>query len=177
MIRMEGYRTADGGLLVPYDNAEEYFAAHLEAAELLDEAAPRITLPTDGSRLEVVLDFGRPLGPASMVETVIVNPDTLTTFARRPKRNGPSRVVVLEGDPPQISTFVVVGKPLGPGQYRLVTAYVGTTAPGEPWAEKDVHARDERSLPFWCGHALVWRPDMGEVFTSTWRNELAKLGV
>lgn len=167
------YLTACGGKLVPFDNAAEYFAAHPEAVALLDEAIARITLPTDGSRLEVTVDLGRELGPNGCVRVTDIGLDGIGLFSQRPKRPGMSRVVVLAPEEiPAASTFVVVGKPMrDPGTYRLITAYVGIQAPAEPWGGKTPEDR-ERLLGFWRSHALVWNDTMDEPVTATWREAM-----
>lgn len=167
------YPTACGGKLVPFDNAAEYFAAHPEAVALLDEAIAKIVLPTDGSRLEISIDLGRPLGPAGCVEVADIGLDGAGLFAQRPKRPGKSRVVVLPDDEvPTVSTFVVVGKPMrNPGEYRLITAYIGTQAPAEPWGGKTAEDR-ARLLEFWRTHALVWNDTMAQAEPGTWRQAM-----
>ncbi len=175
---IDPFVTADGRRLVPYDNAEQYFAAHPGALELLGAIAGEIRLPK-GDRLEVQFDLGRPLGAASLVEVKPIGIDEETVFALRKGRDKPSHVIVLESEPPQISTFVVVGRPdrnLPEGDYRLMTAYVGVIAPREPWDKKthSQHVTDDEALAFWSSHAIVWDPaSMGETFVSTWRKVLA----
>lgn len=175
-MRKEGYRTTCGGVILLRASAEEYYATHPEATTLLEEAAQQVVLPTDGRRLEVQVDLGRPLGLAGLVETPAIGLDTPTTFAQRLNREGPSRMVeVAEAELPQVSTFVIVAESTeAAGIYKLVTAYVGVVAPGEPW-DTTIHKGDDRSLPFWMSHALVWKPTMGSIFTSTWRVELEKV--
>lgn len=46
--------------------------------------------------------------------------------------------------------------------YKLITAYIGSNAPPEPWdnrLKRDKEAKD-RSLKFWDRHALVYDPEI-----------------
>lgn len=164
------YLTACGGRILVAADTVPYFAAHPEAAALLDEAVGRITLPSDGSRLKVAVDLGRALGPQGCVEAPDIGLDRPGLFAQRHMRRGLSRVVQI--DPERllsVSTLAVIAHPTDdPRAYRLVTAYVGAPAPAEPWAGKDDDAR-MRLLDFWRTHALVWNEGMAPPCTRTWR--------
>lgn len=160
-----------GGRIVVPPKAADHLGAHPDVLALLPDACSRLALPTDGSRLEAEIDMGRPVGRATRVTAPCVGPLEPCLFAQRPGRDGPSRVVQAD-DPPAVSTLVIVAYQERPRVYALVTAYVGTRAPAEPWSRPPGRERD-RCLHFWSHEALVQLPEiMGPVFESTWAEVL-----
>ena len=134
----------------------------------------RIELPRKGE-LVVEIDFGRMIGLSGCVCTHPIMPETPTSFARRGNRAGPSRVLV-GGERTPTSKIVVKANPTSiPRVYRLFTAFVGDRACTEPWDTEELQTPEarEKSLRFWCSHALVYNPDvMDEVFISSWSQVL-----
>lgn len=167
------YRTACGGTLVPRHDATRYFAAHPEVVGLLDETIGRVRLPAKRAGLNALVDLGRPLGRHGCVEVTDIGLDGIGMFAQRPGRPGLSRVVQIDPNAVEMaSTVVVVGTPMDHrSEYWLVTAYVGTEAPPEPWATTDPERR-AISLAFWRSHALVWNETMDEPVPRTWRETI-----
>ncbi|MDO8581787.1 MAG: hypothetical protein Q7S16_02835 [bacterium] len=162
------YRTHCGGRLIVPEKTVQHLAAHPETQELLSVAAGMIDLPCDGRRLEIEVDFMRPLGQATLVPAPQIDSDEETLFSKRLNRKGASRVVVLSpSDVPAITTFVIVAKLEEDGAYHLVTAYRGVCAPGEPWSVSP--EKLAQSISYWSCHALVWDgTTMGATFPSTW---------
>lgn len=169
MLR-DRYKTCGGGVLELDEESRRHVAAHPEVDDaLMAEAMRLIALPKEG-RLTIELDFGRIIGLSGCVKTLPVMPETPTTFARRGNRAGPSRVLV-GGSKIPTSKLVIKANPTSvPRVYRLFTAFVGDRASAEPWnTELGTPEAREKSLRFWCSHALVYNQDvMGEVFTSSW---------
>ncbi|MBM5790084.1 hypothetical protein FJZ23_03300 [Candidatus Parcubacteria bacterium] len=174
MLQKE-YRTKDGSVVVPYNNAAEYLKGKEQVIKLLPEAIGMMDLSAAPARLEKTLDMGREISPATLIETGSIIAHTRTAFIRRPDRRGPSRVVLFASADslPKVSTLVVMARRMNDGRYRLLTAYSGIQTPQEPWeTDPDTDERD-CSLTFWCEHALIHIPNRDvEVRWSTWAEEL-----
>lgn len=133
-----------------YDRPRSH--VHTEYPEVwkhVKEVLPRIIL--DSTTLEYITythDFKKEIGKSICVETV---DGDCVIYARRPQRHGYTRFV-KNRNPESSSLFTIVLKKMREEAYLLVTAYVGSKAPPEPWDK----SADESSLPFWQRHALVW---------------------
>jgi len=177
------YLTADGKAVIPYSNADQYWAKNTAIVALFEEAIGDLEIPEGTQNHAFEIDMGRPIGTATLVETAPVALDEIMgSFVQRPGRKGPSRVVVLEGSAQKISTLVVVvaqrfnweedEKVYVDGEYMLKTVYVGTVTPNEPCNTRPNTPQRQQSLDFWCRHALVWTPSMGDTFSSSWETIL-----
>lgn len=163
-------KTADGAQLRVPPKTLAHLQAHRGVLDILPEAAARVRLPGAGRRLQETVDLGRPIGPATRVSTPPRQPQAPGTFALRVGRPWPSRVEVV-AQPPFVCTLLIAAGPTGdPAIYELITAFLGTQAPPEPWSCRP-------SLRFWCGQALVYDAAvMGPAFTSSWSRILDAAG-
>lgn len=173
---MRKFKTACGGVIVIPRKAEDHLVAHPEVRNLLSEAIGRVALPRNGNGafLSTEVEMGRVVGLSGCVQTLSVGMNDRTVFALRVGRDRPSRVIVGEGE--ETTKVVVLAFPeRGEADtYVLVTSWVGSLAPKEPW---DPNIRNDAEyqecLRFWCSHALVWDPAvMSEPFESSWAEVL-----
>lgn len=171
---MREFKAACGGRVIVPRKAENHLVAHPEVRNLLPEAIGRVKLPRDGAFLSAEVEMGRVVGRSGCVSTPPINPNHLSLFAQRIGRERPSRVIIGEGE--LTTKVVVLAFPVRGevGTYVLVTSWVGSLAPKEPWdctIASDQEYQD--CLQFWCSHALVWSSDvMGEPFESAWEEVL-----
>lgn len=165
------YNCKRGTMVIP-QTAKDHLQAHPEVLGLLPEALGRLDLP-QGAFLVAGIEMGRIVGRSGAIETTPIRPDEPAMFAQRIGRRKPSRVVVgVLG--PECSVVTVVARPSrDPGVYLLVTAFIGSPAPKEPWDNFSSPDEAQAALDFWSRFALVHTPDvMGEPFTSTWKQVL-----
>lgn len=167
-------KTADSALIIVSRRALDHLAAHPEVLALLPEAAGRVRLPSRGRRLQEVVDFGRVIGKATRVQTPQIAPHQPTSFAVRTNRDYPSRVAEVHNPPPVCTLVLAAGPTAHPRRYELITAFLGTQAPPEPWSLPPGLGR-QVAVQFWCSEALVHDPSvMSPVFKSTWAQVLAR---
>lgn len=121
---------------------------HPGVEQLLPEALSRIESFERQFLVEEV-DFGRPVGETICVTTVAGDE---IVYAQRPKRFGLSRFVKNRVPEPSSVVTVILKRDDREGVYVLITAFVGSAAPPEPW---DRNATEE-SVVFWSSHALIW---------------------
>lgn len=169
-------KTFCGGRIIVPRKVEDHLDAHPEVRDILPEAIGRVVLPRDDAFLSAEVEMGRVVGRSGCVQTPPIGLGDRALFAQRMGRTNPSRVVVGEGEP--TTKVVVLAFPARgeTGTYVLVTSWVGSLAPKEPW---DPNIRTQRehkeSLDFWCTHALVWEPTvMSEPFESSWEEILGR---
>jgi hypothetical protein len=173
-LLQDAYPTKDGGKIILNAGTKEHLTAHPEAARYIQEAFALVELPQNGSELSLDVDLHRPLGRSGCLVVPEAGLDDVAQFAFRTARRGASRIVIPEGELPMVSTLAIKAIPTKYSKtYRLLTAYVGTLAPREPWdASPD---QFEESIAFWSCHALVYTlAVMGEPFSSTWREVIAQ---
>ncbi|MEI8269811.1 MAG: hypothetical protein WCG45_00420 [bacterium] len=121
---------------------------HQTAVALLPEALQKISANGRGFTIEEV-KFDRIVGESDCVPT---GPEDAIIFAKRPNRWGLTRFV-RNRQPEKSSSVVVILKKAEEGNFFiLITAFIGSIAPPEPW---DRNATSE-SRNFWNTHALVW---------------------
>lgn len=164
------YRTQCGGRIVVSLKCRDHLQAHPEVADLLDEAIGQFALPRDGSFLAREVNLGRVVGRSGCVPAPVITPATPAMFAMRIGREKPSRVVIGEGI--ETTTVVVLAFAGRDGDYVLITSWIGSLAPKEPWDTSMApdSAEAGESLDFWSRHALVHDPEvMGETFESSWQ--------
>lgn len=134
-----------GGELV-YDRANSHL--HEQVAEILPEALNKIN--AEGRQFLVAeAAFGRIIGHTACLPT---GQEDEILYAQRPKRFGLSRFVKNRTPEPSEAVTVILKKDDNEDYYILITAFIGTPAPPEPW---DRNATPQ-SVPFWSTHALVW---------------------
>lgn len=166
------YTAMSGGWIIMPPKAESHLRAHPEVSVLLAEAIGKIHLPSTGD-LAYEVDMNRFVGRTGRVAASDIGLDGRGTFALRIGRHKPSRIA-LDIVAPEVQTVVVRAmRNLNvSGEFILITAYVGSLAPREPWDAKPGSERDT-SLRFWTTQALVYDPAvMGEPFESSWREIL-----
>ncbi len=163
------YRTKCGHTILVPTNAALHLQAHPEVFDLLEETVGSITLPLNGGWIATDVDLGRIVGRSGCLSTPLITTSTKTTFARRLNRLKPSRVAV-DAIGPEIGHVVLIAKPTErTGVYDLVTAYVGSLAPKEPWDPTLSPEEKVKSVRFWNEHALVYDPAVMEPpLESTW---------
>lgn len=129
-----------------YDRPNSHL--HAQVAEILPEALAKVN--AEGKEFFVAeVAFGRVIGHTACVAT---GQDDQIVFAQRPKRFGLTRFVKNRQPETSEAVTVILKKDDIEDYYILITAFVGTPAPPEPW---DRNAT-EQSVPFWSTHALVW---------------------
>ena len=143
-----GRRWQLGSGEVVFGRPDSHAVSHATVLPLLGEALAQIH---SGQREDIVeeTDLGRNVGDNIRVAT---SDNDEVVYAQRPNRQGLTRFV-KNRKPEPCSTVTIILKRSPDSNYVLVTAYIGTRAPAEPWDPK--WATDE-SVPFWNTHALVW---------------------
>jgi hypothetical protein len=126
---------------------------HEGVGEYLPEALGKID---SGDRwfIRACVDLNREVGFSVCVGTT---EEDEIVYAKRPNRFGRTRFVKNK-KPEPTSSVVAVLKKKGPSTYTLITSYIGTAAPREPWDRsmtEDPIAQKE-SRDFWSHHALIW---------------------
>ncbi len=133
------------------DRADSHAAGHIGVDAILAELLSRI--PSQGRKefCEQV-DFGREVGMTICVPTTGDGKGDLIVYAKRPNRRGHTRFVKGREAVPTRSAVACLKRTTG-GAYLLMTAFLGSRAPAEPW---DRRWATKESLPFWSSHALLW---------------------
>lgn len=122
---------------------------HESVLPILGEALSRIHLKNEPFVVRQV-DFDRIVGQKTCVAT---SDQDEILYAQRAQRAGLSRFVKNRDAEDTSSVVVILKKADKAGNtYVLITAFIGTTAPPEPW---DRNATPESRI-FWLTHALVW---------------------
>jgi len=171
---MRKFKTFCGGTIVVPHKAEDHLRAHPEVDLLLPEAIARVCLPQDGAFLSAEVEMGRVVGRSGCVQTPSIVLNDRTLFAQRIGRDHPSRVIVGEGEKTTKVVVLAFASREEADTYVLVTSWVGSLAPKEPW-DSNIRTDEEyqECLNFWCSNALVWDPAvMSEPFEGTWEEVL-----
>lgn len=174
-IPLGKFRSACGGIVEVSERSKRHLEAHPEVAAILVEAIGKAEIG-DGAFGELEVDMGRVIGRKSLLTTDCRAADSVMTFALRNGRDFPSRVVAGGAEGANCNTVVIVVKRTRPGNYVLVTSWVGSLARKEPW-DKTIRDQEQlnQSLDFWCRNALIHDPaTMGPVFESSWSEILAE---
>lgn len=138
-------RLASGELVV--DVANSHVATHGSVLPFLADALAMMS--SDDQEVVISeLDMGRVVGESIRVATT--DTDEIV-YAQRPNRRGLTRFVKNRKPDPCSRVVVLVKRTTG-GAYVLLTAFIGTRCPAEPW---DRNA-DKTSVPFWNKNALIW---------------------
>jgi len=160
-----------------FDRFDSHIKTHVGAEKIIAEALSLVS--TDGQDFfKETLDFKRTIGETICTETT--DKDEII-FAQRANRRGLTRFTKT-GLPKPCSklTLIIVKREEDSSSeddeddndedensnpsvyYELITAYVGESAPPEPWDEKafyfaeDPDKARQTSLDFWNRHALVF---------------------
>jgi hypothetical protein len=168
---MKMLKTSCGGKIIVPPKTILHLRAHPEVERILNKVCERLVLPTDSSFLRCEVEMGHIVGLAGCVETPAIRVDEPATFAWRLERKGPSRVVVARGVETSMVSLLAFPNRDDVHTYVLITAWVGSLAPKEPWDTNITTELEQRdSLEFWCRHALVYDPSVmsSEPFTSSW---------
>jgi hypothetical protein len=171
---MRKFKTFCGGTIVVPHKVEGHLRAHPNMDLLLPEAIARVRLPHDGAFLSAEVEMGRVVGRSGCVQTLPIAMNDRTLFAQRVGRDKPSRVIVGEGEKTTKVVVLAFASREEASTYILVTSWVGSLAPKEPW-DLNIRSDEEHQecLRFWCSNALVWDPAvMLEPFESTWEEIL-----
>jgi hypothetical protein len=171
---MRKFKTLCGGTIVVPHKVEGHLRAHPEVDLLLPEAIARVRLPQDGAFLSAEVEMGRVVGRSGCVQTPLIGLTDRTLFAKRIGRDHPSRVIVSEGKKTTKVVVLAFASREEAGTYVLVTSWVGSLAPKEPW-DPNIRgdAEYQECLSFWCSNALVWDPSvMSEPFKGSWEEVL-----
>jgi hypothetical protein len=171
---MKKISTSCGGTIVVPRKAQEHLRAHPEVQKILAEAVVKVSLP-HGEFLAVEVEMGRVVGLSGCVKTPRIEVGDKTFFAQRVEREKPSRVVFGKGE--EATKVVVLAFPSRENKrtYVLVTSWIGSLAPKEPW-DRNIKSEEElrESLDFWTSHALIWDSAvMSEPFESSWEEILS----
>jgi hypothetical protein len=167
---MHKFKTVCGGTIVVPRKAEDHLVAHPNVHDLLREAVALVRLPHAGAFLSAEVEMGRVVGLSGRVSTPSISPSDRTLFAQRIGRDRPSRVVISDGEETTKVVVLAFASREETGTYVLVTSWVGSLAPKEPW-DQNIHgeAEHQKCLHFWCYNALLWDPAvMSAPFESSW---------
>ena len=130
------------------DRKDSHVASHAAVFPLLAEAFSHVQTNGRDEFCEEV-DFCRIVGETICVATS--DADEIV-YAKRPSRRGLTRFV-KNRDPESTSSVTACFKRTTGGAFLLMTAFIGSRAPAEPW---DTEWADEQSVPFWNSNALIW---------------------
>lgn len=168
-------KTACGGSIVITRTAASHLRAHPEVEQILPEAIGKVRLPRDESFLAIEVEMGRIVGRSGCVKTAPIGRHEKAFFAQRIGRDKPSRVLPDAAGEETSKVVVLAFAAKGePGLYILVTSFIGSLAPKEPW-DQNIRSQQEleESLGFWSSHALTHDSEvMGSVFESSWHEVL-----
>jgi len=166
--------TKCGKTIVVPQKALSHLKAHPEVGSILPEIIRRITLPLDSSFLSTEVEMERIVGRSGRISTSEINLNEKTLFALRVERDRPSRVVMGQGEETTKVSVLAFSAQNEDDTYVLITSWVGTLAPREPW-DKMIKTPGEfqNCLQFWRSNALSYDSSiMGEPFESTWEEVL-----
>lgn len=130
------------------DRKDSHVASHAAVLPLLAETFSHVHTYGREEFCEEI-GFGRVVGKTICVATS--DADEIV-YAKRPGRRGLTRFV-KNRDPESTSSVTACFKRTTGGTFLLMTAFIGSRAPAEPW---DRRWATEESVHFWNSHALVW---------------------
>ncbi len=135
-----------------FDRADGHNDVHPVDKTLLKEALLKIS-PCENFVKESI-PFGRVIGKSTCV--TVDETDTLVMTYRK-GRLGPTPMV-LNREPSECSTLVVILKKIGDSDYILITTFIGELSEREPWDLAIVPGSEEqqRAEAFWSTHALIY---------------------
>lgn len=134
-----------------FDRDDGHNDVHPVDESLLREALLKIT-PCENFIKEVI-PFGRVIGKTTCV--TVDKTDTIIK-AYRKGRLGPTPMV-LNREPSDCSTLVVILKKIGISDYILITTFIGGLSEREPWDPSITYPEEQqRAEAFWSTHALIY---------------------
>jgi hypothetical protein len=140
---------------------------HNESPELqvyISQALEKIN-PNNRTFFRESIDFGKTIGFTSLIET---REGDEIIYAQREGRKGLSRFVKnRDSEPTSFLTVVLKQIPKG---YKIITAYIGSSAEREPW-DNFIENEEEllRCKAFWKKHALTF--DNAKIIPGTEKSE------
>ncbi len=140
------FKSKDGFVLIKQSNHMEQ---HKSAVPFLAEAIGKIDFRPYYDMVVVGVDMGRIVGVTTCVQT---RPDDVIVFERRYNRRGKTRFV--KGRTPEPSRYVTIIA--SKRTKTLVTAYIGTPSPREPWDNFESEGDWYNAVAFWENHALIY---------------------
>lgn len=154
---MELLGITKNGLYV-YDRNDSHF--HGEGGltkDLLREAIEEIEFNKKvGSVRNIVVNMGRIVGTTSCVK---LNPEDEVIYVYRKGRIGRTPMV-KNREAEECGSITVVLKRIRYDEAIMLTGYIGTGSPREPWDRSLSHKARYESIMFWKQHALVWNDDL-----------------
>ncbi len=148
-------KTLDGFEVI--DRWNSHLKDHPDVLGILPEALAKISTDGRDFLIEEVI-FDRIIGETICVPTGF---EDEIVFAKRPNRFGYTRFVKNREAIPTKSVVIILKKAEG-NQYVLITAFIGSLSPAEPWDTRNFKKfgnfkkAQKESLDFWNTHALVW---------------------
>jgi hypothetical protein len=170
--------SADGKEIFITQETRKHLLAHPDVLEYLEEAVSKVKIPAGTIRFKEAISLGREIGVSSLVETKPIHPDEETDFAMRIEREYPVRVS-LEGQgitSDEVTLKIILNE--RSQKYFLITAYIGPNTPSNPYYADRTSDEFEKSLDFWCRHALTHDPKiMKKSFKASWNSVLTRVGL
>jgi len=170
------YSTACGKEVFVTAETMNHLKAHPDVVEYLTEAISRANIPNGSTIYRETVDMGRTVGISALIETDRISLNDETYFAKRIEREYPVRIILnVVGQPTAKVTLKVVFDEME-NKFLLQTAWIGPDAPPLPYnVPGDLGGELEKSLGFWCSHALAYDPKvMGKPFKTSWNFILNK---
>ncbi len=135
-----------------FDRNDGHNDVHPVDNALLKEALLKIS-PRENFVKEAI-SFGRVIGKSTCV--TVDETDTIV-MAYRKGRLGPTPMVINR-EPSDCSTLVVILKKIGNDKYILITTFIGQMSEREPWDPAIVSGSEEqqKAEAFWSTHALIY---------------------
>lgn len=135
-----------------FERADGHCDVHPVDDTLLKEALSKIT--PSGNFAKELVSFDRVIGKSTCV--TVDETDTIV-MAYRKGRLGPTPMV-LNRNPSDCSTLVVILKKIVNDEYIIVTTFIGGLSEREPWdpAIKPGSAERQKAEAFWSTHALIY---------------------
>ena len=129
--------------------------------EKLDRALSRIDTKNRGGVMKEIITFDEVIGDTNCVE---INESDDVVMVYRKNRAGMTPMVKNRTSEPCNSVTLILAKDRkmpDDKNYVLITGYIGSGAPREPW-DKNIDSEEERqeSEDFWAKHALLYNEDL-----------------
>lgn len=127
----------------------DHMEQHRDVIHLLAEAVKKVDFSMCEDIVRGQVDMGRIVGNTACVRT---SPEDEIVYARRIGRDQDTRFVLnREPEPTRFVSFIATKR-----RKTLITAYIGTLSPREPWDKFENPQDRYESIAFWEQHALVF---------------------
>lgn len=139
------------------DRQDSHVQSHRNVLGILPEALSKVSTYGRNFLIEEII-FDQIVGESICIPT---RSGDEIVYAQRPRRSGLTRFV-KNLKPIKTDRVTVILKKAEEGHYVLITAFIGSTAPAEPWDERAFSKQHNpkqawaESIEFWNSHALVW---------------------